>query len=699
MYYFPVHEHLLLMVHSSQRGNVSKDFKKDVHAMIAFSLPQDKVDRLICRMLDGSATVILGIDSGKDNSFIGDSYTQETGDVAQTRAEFLVTLQQLQAAGLGGSRAQKIFATVMDKMLEDYVSKTCAGEWALASNTVERLKSWVENVFAILVAQVLDVLKSPAKKSKDQNQLEVGINDVEKWQGMAMARLGAMRTTELFDVVVDWDASSGAIQDLEQYTTNPATRTWLTTHFVCVLTSRLLQPGASTVEILQIYISVIRAFKILDPKGVLLDRVARPVRRYLRDRDDTVKAIVGGLLSDSVDGDEGEPLTASDETLTELAAELIADKGTPSADDGELDWGDMNWVPDPIDAAPDYKKSKDSDVIGSLISLFESKDVFVKELQSSLAERLLKKQFDFDQEIAVLEHLKMRFGHSALQACEVMLRDVLDSRRLDNVIRHDQGMAMEVDHATATVVDVELQLHAKILSRLFWPTLQEQSFKVPQQIAALQTRYETGFEALKQSRKLTWLNALGRVSVELDLDDRLFKDEVLPWQAAIIHAFQSNESDNGTPVSRTIDSLAEELEMSPVLVRSGCIFWVSKRILAESFPGTYRVLEILPDGDSADAEANPSDSATAAAAEAASQAAAQAAKDSEMEKMQLYWQFIVAMLTNQGAMPLLRIAMMLNIVVPGGFPFSNEDLKEFLGKMVQEGRVEVGAGGNYRVVT
>ena len=665
--------------------------------MVAFSLPHEAVDRVIWHKLNECTAIILGTGVSRADASPSQTTSQQIDAAAPVRAGLLTTLQSLQAVGLGGSRAQKVFATVMDKALDDFVSWSYAGEWGTDSKNIESLKSWVENVFARLVVQVLDVLKSPTKEDKDEGQVDVSINDVIKWQGIAVARLGALRITELFDVVVDWDASSGAVDDLEHYTVNPATRAWLTNHFSSVLTSRLLQPAASTVEILQVYISIIRAFKHLDPKGVLLDRVARPIRRYLRDRDDTVKAIVGGLLSESTD-DEGEPLATSEETLTELAAELTADKGLSGTDDAELDWADMNWVPDPVDAAPDYKKSKDSDVIGSLISLFESKDVFVKELQSSLADRLLRKHFDFDQEIAVLEHLKLRFGNSALQACEVMLRDVLDSRRLDNVIRHDQGMAMQVDEMTARLNDVDLQLHAKVLSRLFWPTLQDQTFKVPPHIAALQARYETGFEALKQSRKLTWLNALGRVSVELDLEDRVFKDDVLPWQATIIHAFHGPETEGNASVTRTVDSLAEELEMVSTLVRSGCIFWVSKRILAESAPNTYRVLEVLPHGDSPDTVANPSDSATAAAAEAASQAAAQAAKDNEMEKMQLYWQFIVAMLTNQGAMPLPRIAMMLNIVVPGGFPFSNEDLKEFLGQMVQEGKVEVGAGGNYRVV-
>ena len=49
-------------------------------------------------------------------------------------------------------------------------------------------------------------------------------------------------------------------------------------------------------------------------------------------------------------------------------------------------------------------------------------------------------------------------------------------------------------------------------------------------------------------------------------------------------------------------------------------------------------------------------------------------------------------------MTLQRIVVMLKFAVPGGFPYGNEELKEFLGGMVREGKVEVGVGGNYRVV-
>ena len=47
----------------------------------------------------------------------------------------------------------------------------------------------------------------------------------------------------------------------------------------------------------------------------------------------------------------------------------------------------------------EYRKSKNSDIIASLISLFDSKDVFVKEFQKILGERLLKKEYDYDKEV------------------------------------------------------------------------------------------------------------------------------------------------------------------------------------------------------------------------------------------------------------------------------------------------------------
>jgi anaphase-promoting complex subunit 2 len=380
---------------------------------------------------------------------------------------------------------------------------------------------------------------------------------------------------------------------------------------------------------------------------------------------------------------------------------------------GELDFDDLNWVPDPVDAAPDYRKSKSADVIDSLVSLFDSKETFVKEMQTLLADRLIQNRKNYDQEITVLELLKVRFGDSALQACEVMLRDISDSRRLNiSVQKQSHTKPRSAAMANRPMQPDSTELHAKILSRFFWPDMQEQEFKVPKEVAKLQESYATGFEALKASRKLKWRNGLGQVTVELELENHSFVGEVTTWQATVIYAFNSDtdtDTDSNDPATKTITELSDTLSMTPALVRSACLFWVSKRILTEPHRDTFRVLEILPSEDEAqttasagsegadDAEADGAN-AVAAAEAAAAAAAKESAEAAAMEKMNLHWQFIVGMLTNQGPMPLQNIVMMLKIVVPGGFPFSNEELREFLGGMVSKGKLEVVSGGSYKIV-
>lgn len=45
---------------------------------------------------------------------------------------------------------------------------------------------------------------------------------------------------------------------------------------------RLLHPGADTKLILSQYVATIKCLRIVDPPGVLLFKVADPIRRYLR---------------------------------------------------------------------------------------------------------------------------------------------------------------------------------------------------------------------------------------------------------------------------------------------------------------------------------------------------------------------------------------------------------------------------------
>ena len=269
---------------------------------------------------------------------------------SRARESCLSSLQRLQAIGLGDSATQVVFAEVMSDLLAAYVEKNYAEQWTGPSGLLKQLRSWVEDVFARFIVETLVVLDPvPTSHGASISQVpQVTLADVHSWQQKAIRELGSLRIKEMFDIVIRWESNEsntrGAIEDLRPYLKTSAARAHLTTSFSQDVSTRLLQPGASTTQILQVYICIVRAFACIDSKGVLLDRVARPIRAYLRDREDTIKIIVQGLLADP-DADKENP-----DILVDLAIELNRISDNSEDDDGE-DWDDMSWVPDPVDAS------------------------------------------------------------------------------------------------------------------------------------------------------------------------------------------------------------------------------------------------------------------------------------------------------------------------------------------------------------
>jgi anaphase-promoting complex subunit 2 len=295
---------------------------------------------------------------------------------------------------------------------------------------------------------------------------------------------------ELFDIVLDWPHSKSGLEDLRSAVVTPERRLHLTDTFSAVLQKRLLHPGRSTRDILQTYISMIRSFHTLDHSKVLLSRVVHALQLYLCQRDDAIRIVVTGLLSNP----KNIEAEAENGRLVELAAILndatLQQQQVKHGGDDELDWNDMTWVPDPVDAGVNYKRPKNEDVIGTLINALGASDIFIKEFQLIMAERLLSNQSGFQQEAKVLGLLKRRFGEHSLQNCDVMIRDIQDSRRVDASLR--KTLANNANPELG-----ELSYHSKILSRLFWPSLPRDPFTVPPPVAEAQRQYAAGFEQLK----------------------------------------------------------------------------------------------------------------------------------------------------------------------------------------------------------
>jgi anaphase-promoting complex subunit 2 len=485
---------------------------------------------------------------------------------------------------------------------------------------------------------------------------------------------------------------------------------------------------------LNIYISIIRAFHELEPKGVLLERVARPIRRYLREREDTARIIISSLLTD-INDETGSRFSSSGELSFEIATEMQKPFANFNQDaDEELNWNDMNWQPLPTDASPEYKKSKVEDVIWFLLTLWERED-FINELKNILGDHLLRcEDPEYEKEIRLLELIKVRLGDDKLQACEVMLRDVLESRRINSQIRASgvparitdprlpqtpenagprtprprRGTANTPSHVPSSIAKSrppeEPTLNAQILSSFFWPLLREDHFLVPAQIQALQNDYEARFERIKGMRKLRWMNALGDGSVTLEFEDRTEEFEHLtPWQVSTIYAFQpqsgeewasGNSKARGrgkgkakeSSIARNISQLEEMLEMDEQLVRQALAFWVGQSVLRESAPDTFEVIERATSNNiDTDAAAAAQEIAEVQAAQQTGAVRSQA--DLLNEKKDVYMSFIFGMLTNQGNLPVARILMMMRMMVQGGFPFGVEEVRGLLGEMEGESKV------------
>ncbi|KAG7905762.1 hypothetical protein KL907_002909 [Ogataea polymorpha] len=252
----------------------------------------------------------------------------------------------------------------------------------------------------------------------------------------------------------------------------PEQNAQLVNTFIHLSRKRLLHAGVNTIDIIKCYISTIRSFLIIDHRGVLLDKVCRPIRAYLRDREDTIERIVFALLD-----------TSTDNKLIELAIELRqSDKKKHLTHEVERD---LDWTPDPVDALPDFRKGVVEDVVESLLSIFDSKDVFMSELTKVFSEQLLRiTNYDVREVYGKLQLLKSRFGNSEFGSLDVMMKDIIQSRKLDKLINSDK-------------------VHASIISHMYWPELPEEKFKLPDEIQTNLQNYEEEFKRKKKGRKLT----------------------------------------------------------------------------------------------------------------------------------------------------------------------------------------------------
>lgn len=432
---------------------ITSDFKRDLNAVIGESV-MGLLGSTVTTILRTKVTLALDFTSAtspeRTLNFL------EPDPKSTDRDDLLGLVHALYSVGLAGEKFQIIFAELMNDIMKEWIGLSYKGAWDTHSFwtgnlTVEQrskihavlprsanhiapsysvitLCAWVENLFAKLIVQVFGVLKIRGA---------VTLADLEKYKELAIGRLADLRIDELFDIVGGGPEVKGALDDLRTSITSPQKRLQLTENFARTLRERLLHPGTSTLRILQTYISMIRSFHKLDHSKVLLDRVAYPLQVYLFSREDTVRIIIEGLLSNT-ENQIGELDDPKNDKLYGLAHILKDEDSSKGSIDEELDWHDMEWTPDPVDAGPGYKRSKTADVIGTMIGVLGTQDVFIKEFQRIIGENLLRHEHQqgepFRREVSSELMLK-------LQALLMTIAD-LSPRATENTVRGTSSTGM-----------------------------------------------------------------------------------------------------------------------------------------------------------------------------------------------------------------------------------------------------------------
>jgi len=255
-----------------------------------------------------------------------------------------------------------------------------------------------------------------------------------------------------------------------------------------------------------------------------------------------------------------------------------------------------------------------------------------------------------------------------------------------------------LDDSTSKKPTQEMIVNLRILSSFFWPQLRSNKFLLPVDFGPVLERTHQQFSRYSGQRILEWQNALGRMSVTLELEDRTIDEKDIPaWRASVIYAFATDRTDNMaayTPpdydpeAGLTAEQIQEKLQMEEDLAADALSYWTTKRVLYQpSQPGVYHVLERL------DMDTGP---ALSAAQQAADDAAFSAIKSQDAvlrENAPMFQTFIANMLRNGGAKEvggMMGITNMLKMVLPT-FTYGDDETLVMLGEM--EGRGEVVRSG------
>lgn len=338
--------------------------------------------------------------------------------------------------------------------------------------------------------------------------------------------------------------------------------------------------------------------------------------------------------------------------------------------------------------------AKNVDLLTMLVRIYGSHDLFVDEYRMMLADKLLASiNFNTDEEVHNLELLMLRFGETSMRKCEIMVKDIGDSKRISNNIhsamRNIKQSGSSLDSNSGendTVVD------AAIISHIFWPALQKQPMKHHPRIQAKVDEFSDEYHKYKTPRKLVWFQQLGQVELELDVIEENGEVSTKEFRCSPIHAtLITHFEDNGGRWSAR--ELSDETGISEDMIRKKMSYWVNNNVVSFTRSANETIYELVSCEDefqnNHDSFYEDEDAPLVSVGE------------KEEEEWLTFESFIMGMLNNFGSLPLERIHNMLKTYAAGsehGYKKSAQQLSAFLQQMCLQEKIERSGDGHFKLI-
>lgn len=249
------------------------------------------------------------------------------------------------------------------------------------------------------------------------------------------------------------------------------------------------------------------------------------------------------------------------------------------------------WQPMPLSESKPMQfissKRRKNDIISTLINIYGSQEQFLEVYKQMLDQRILTKpNASYTDELRNLELMKCRFGEDSLHQCDVMLRDIKDSHRLNQQIVSEADRSKDVAALASNLLPIT-NMQTNIISPNLWQQSENfddstDGFRIPANLAKSFEQFNVMFQQIKQRRLLQFKSNLGQVKLTLHFDKGVSETfNVSPLQAAIISQFNDDQSLRASK-SITADLIAQTLSISIETAKKELSFWVSHGVIKES---------------------------------------------------------------------------------------------------------------------